>query len=145
MTFRFEAILRLRKNTENLKQREMALVQQALVERQNHKRHLANSGDKNKQELQTRLGQPLDGRTLGLYDRYFQSLQTRSTVQEKLIHESQLKVEAHRAELVEAMRKRRVLEILKERAVLEHRRKILKNEISFLDEISAARWQRSMI
>jgi flagellar export protein FliJ len=51
------------------------------------------------------------------------------------------KVEAKRSELVEAMRKRRALEILKDRDILKIKRKALKDEISLMDEIASTRWQ----
>jgi flagellar FliJ protein len=141
MTFRFETLLRLRKNAENLEQRKMAEMQNHLYARQNELQDLNSSGTKNKEELQTRLQQSIPGRTLGLYDRYFQSLGIRSGLQEQIIAETDDKVETKRLELVEAMRKRRVLEILKDREILKKKRKVLKDEIALMDEIASTRWQ----
>ena len=141
MTFRFETLLRLRKNAENLEQREMAEIQNHLYARQNELQNLNASGTKNKEELQIRLQQSIPGRTLGLYDHYFQSMNLRSSLQEQIISETGEKVEAKRTELVEAMRKRRVLEILKDRDILKMKRKALKDEIALMDEIASARWQ----
>lgn len=141
MTFRFETLLKLRKNAENLEQREMAEIQNHLYARQNELQDLNSSGTKNNEELQTRLQQSIPGRTLDLYDRYFQSLGIRSGLQEQIISETGEKVEAKRSELVETMRKRRVLEILKDRDILKKKRKVLKDEIRLMDEIASARWQ----
>ena len=141
MTFRFETLLKLRKNAENLEQREMAEIQNHLFARKNELQDLTSSGKKSKEELQTRLEQSIPGRTLYLYDRYLQSTGTRSGLQEKIILETGEKVEAKRSELVEAMRKRRALEILKDRDILKIKRKALKDEISLMDEIASARWQ----
>ncbi len=141
MTFRFETLLRLRKNAENLEQRKMAEMQNHLYARQNELQDLNFSGTKNKEELQNRLQQSIPGRTLGLYDRYFQSLGIQSGLQEQIISETGEKVEAKRSELVEAMKKRRVLEILKDRDILKKKRKVLKDEIAFMDEIASTRWQ----
>ncbi len=141
MTFRFETLLRLRKNVENLEQRAMAEMQNHLYARQHQLQNLKNSGEKNREELQTRLQQTLSGTILGLYDWYFQSLGTRAVVQEHLITESGRQVEAQRTQLVEAMKKRRVLEILKDRELLNARRKMIKDEIAFQDEVSSTRWQ----
>ncbi len=140
MTFRFESLLRLRKNAENLEQRAMAEMQNHLYARQNELQDLNSSDTKNKDELQTRLQQTLPGRTLGLYDRYFQSLGIRSGLQEQIISETAEKVETKRLELVEAMKKRRVLEILKDREILKKKRKVLKDEIALMDEIASTRW-----
>lgn len=59
MTFRFESLLRLRKNAENLEQRAMAEMQNHLYARQNELQDLNSSDTKNKDELQTRLQQTL--------------------------------------------------------------------------------------
>jgi flagellar FliJ protein len=141
MTFRFETLLKLRKNAENLEQREMAEIQNHLYARQNELQDLNSSGTKNKEELQSRLQQSIPGRTLDLYDHYFQSMSLRSSLQERIISETGEKVEAKRSELVEAMRKRRVLEILKDRDILKKKRKFLKDEIALMDEIASTRWQ----
>ena len=141
MTFRFETLLKLRKNAENLEQREMAEIQNHLYARKNELQDLTSSGEKSKEELQTRLEQSIPGRTLYLYDKYLQSTGTRSDLQERIIMETGEKVEAKRSELVEAMRKRRALEILKDRDILKIKRKALKDEISLMDEIASTRWQ----
>lgn len=141
MTFRFETLLRLRKNTENLEQRVMAEMQNHLYSRKNELQNLKSSDTKNKNELQTRLQQSIPGRTLNLYDNYFRSLGVRSGHQEQIISETGEKVEAKRLELVEAMKKRRVLEILKDRDILKKKHKALKDEIALIDEIASTRWQ----
>ena len=141
MTFRFETLLKLRKNAENLEQREMAEIQNHLYARKNELQDLTSSGEKSKEELQTRLEQSIPGRTLELYDRYLQSTGTRSVLQEKIILETGEKVEAKRSELVESMRRRRVLEILKDREILKKKSKAHKDEIALIDESASIRWQ----
>lgn len=141
MTYRFETLLRLRKNTENLEQKEMAQAQHRLLARQKQLQDMKTTGEEHGKEVQTRLQQTLSGTILGLYDWYFQSLGTRAVVQEHLITESGRQVEAQRTQLVEAMKKRRVLEILKDRELLNARRKMTKEEIAFQDEVAATRWQ----
>ena len=108
MTFRFETLLKLRKNTESQEQKAMAEMQNYLFSRKIELQNLKSSDMKNKKELQSRLQQSLPGRTLGLYDSYFQSLGVRSGLQERIISETGKKLKAKRLELVEAMKKRRV-------------------------------------
>ncbi len=141
MTYRFETLLRLRKNAETLEQRALAEMQNHHYARQHELQNLKTSGEKNREDLQTRLQQSLSGKTLGLYDRYFQSMGIRTVIQEHLITRSSQKMEAQRTQLVEAMKKRRVLEILKDRELLNARRKMIKQEIAFQDEVSSTRWQ----
>lgn len=141
MTFRFETLLRLRKNAENLQQRAMAEMQTHLYASKNELQDLNSSDTRSKKELQARLQQSIPGNTLHLYDRYFQSMNVRFGLQEQIISETGEKVEAKRSELVEAMKKRRVLEILRDRDILKKKRKVLKDGIAFMDEIAAVRWQ----
>jgi flagellar export protein FliJ len=119
----------------------MAEMQTHLYTRQNELQALNSSGAKNKEELQNRLQQSIPGRTLDLYDSYFQSLGIRSGFYEQSISETGEKVEAKRSELVEAIKKRRVLEILKDREILKKKRKVLKDEIALMDEMASSRWQ----
>jgi len=116
-------------------------MQNHLYARQNELQDINSSGTKNKEELQTRLQQSIPGRTLDLYDRYLQSLGIQSGFQEKIISETSEKVEAKRSELIEAMKKRRVMEILKDRDIIEKKRKALKDEIALIDEMASTRWQ----
>ena len=116
-------------------------MQNHLYSQQNELQNLKSSDTKNKGELQIRLKQSIPGKTLGLYDDYFRSLGIRSGLQERIISETDEKVAAKRLELVEAMKKRRVLEILRDREFLKKKHKILKDEIAFIDEIASTRWQ----
>lgn len=141
MTFRFETLLRMRKNTENLEQREMAEMQNHLYSRQNELQSIKFSSTKNNGELQARLQQSIPGRTLGLYDGYLRSLGIRSGLQQRIISETGDKIESKRLELVEAMKKRRVLEILRDREILIKKKKALKDEIALIDESASTRWQ----
>ncbi|MDH5763059.1 MAG: flagellar export protein FliJ [Nitrospinota bacterium] len=145
MTFRFESLLRLRKNAENLQQRALAEMQIHLYARQNELQKMKVTGEENGAELQTRLQQSIPGRTLGLYSDYFRSLNIQSKVYNRLIEETGAKVNAQRTELIEAMRKRRVLEILKERDLLKKKRGMLKEEIGMMDEIASTRWKRGSL
>ena len=141
MTFRFETLLRLRKNTENMEQRSMAEMQNHLYSQSDELRNIKSASIKNKGELQDRLQQSIPGSTLEMYDHFFQSLGVRSGLQEQLISETSEKVEAQRLELVVAMKKRRILEILKDREVLKKKNKALKDEIALIDECASIRWQ----
>ena len=119
----------------------MAEMQSHLYSRQDELQRLKSSDTKNKEALQTRLEQSISGSTLELYNRFFQSVSSRSSFQARIISESGEKVEAKRMELVKAMKQRRVLEILKDREILKRQRKALKDEITLIDEVAATRWQ----
>lgn len=144
MTFRFETLLRLRKNFEQIEQKKMAQMQQHLYARQNELQDIESSGKHHREELQSRLTQTLDARTLGLYAPYLESLSSRTGQYQQVIAESEQQVETQREQLIESMKKRRALEILKERELLRKRRLAAKKETAFADEMAATRWQRRM-
>ncbi|NIU99413.1 MAG: flagellar export protein FliJ [Nitrospinaceae bacterium] len=140
MAFRFETLLRLRKNQENLEQRSLAAHQNQLRARQAELAALETSGESHREGMHQRLREPVTARTLNLYHQYLESLGGRLRQQAQVVSEVVEKTEAQRQKLVASMKKRRVLEILKEREILGRRRKMLKEEIALLDEISSSHW-----
>ena len=66
------------------------------------------------------------------------------TIMEKIILEISTKLEAKREEVVEAMRKRRTMEILKERDILKERKIREKKETAILDEVASNLWGRNL-
>ena len=63
--------------------------------------------------------------------------------QRKIISEINTKLEAKREEVVEAMRKRRTIEILKERDMLKERKVRERKETAILDEVASNLWMRN--
>ena len=54
------------------------------------------------------------------------------------------KLEAKKEEVVEAMRKRRTMEILKERDILKERKLRERKETAILDEVASNLWKRKI-
>ena len=69
--------------------------------------------------------------------------QTHIEKQSKIISEINTKLEAKREEVVEAMRKRRTMEILKERDMLKERKVRERKETAILDEVASNLWMRN--
>ena len=142
MSFRFDMILRLNKNKENLLQRDMGQINALHQRQQDQKQFMQDTTEKSKEELNQRKRSNASVETMALYDNFFQGIQAQGVRQEKIISEINIKLEAKREEVVEAMRRRRTLEILKERDMLKEKKIREKKEMAILDEVASNLWAR---
>jgi flagellar export protein FliJ len=117
----------------------------ALYQRQqDQKQFLQDTTEKSRNELNQRKRSNVGVETMILYDNFFQGTRTQGERQEKIILEISTKLEAKREEVVEAMRKRRTMEILKERDILKERKIREKKETAILDEVASNLWGRNL-
>lgn len=145
MSFRFETILRMNKNKEDLLQRDMGQIN-AMIQKQKDSQLFMKEFTKNKKdELNQKKRQGVDVNTMILYDDFFRGTQVHKTRQDKIISEITLKLEAKREEVVEAMRKRKTLEILKDRNTLKERKLREKKDLAIQDENASNLWGRKGI
>ena len=144
MSFRFDIILRLNKNKENLLQKDMGQINALYQRQQDQKQFLQDTTEKSRNELNQRKRSNVGVETMILYDNFFQGTRTQGERQEKIILEISTKLEAKREEVVEAMRKRRTMEILKERDILKERKIREKKETAILDEVPSNLWGRNL-
>ena len=144
MSFRFDIILRLNKNKEDLLKRDMGQINALYQRQQDQKQFLQDTTEKSRNELNQRKRSNVGVETMILYDNFFQGTRTQGERQEKIILEISTKLEAKREEVVEAMRKRRTLEILKERVILKERKIRERKETAILDEMASNLWGRNL-
>ena len=144
MSFRFDIILRLNKNKEDLLKRDMGQINALYQRQQDQKQFLQDTTEKSRNELNQRKRSNVGVETMILYDNFFQGTRTQGERQEKIILEISTKLEAKREEVVEAMRKRRTMEILKERDILKERKIREKKETAILDEVVSNLWGRNL-
>jgi len=144
LSFRFDIILRLNKNKEDLLKRDMGQVNALYQRQQDQKQFLQDTTEKSRNELNQRKRSNVGVETMILYDNFFQGTRTQGERQEKIILEISTKLEAKREEVVEAMRKRRTMEILKERDILKERKIREKKETAILDEVASNLWGRNL-
>ena len=144
MSFRFDIILRLNKNKEDLLKRDMGQINALYQRQQDQKQFLQDTTEKSRNELNQRKRSNVGVETMILYDNFFQGTRTQGERQEKIILEISTKLEAKREEVVEAMRKRRTMEILKERDILKERKIRDKKETAILDEVASNLWGRNL-
>ena len=140
MSFRFDIILRLNKNKEDLLKRDMGQVNALYQRQQDQKQFLQDTTEKSRNELNQRKRSNVGVETMILYDNFFQGTRAQGERQDKIISEISTRLEAKREEMVEAMRKRRTLEILKERDILKERKIRERKETAILDEMASNLW-----
>ena len=144
MSFRFDTILRLNKNKEDLLKRDMGQINALYQRQQDQKQFLQDTTEKSRNELNQRKRSNVGVETMILYDNFFQGTRIQGERQDKIISEINTKLEAKREEVVKAMRKRRTLEILQERDILKERKIREKKETAILDEVASNLWGRNL-
>jgi len=144
LSFRFDIILRLNKNKEDLLKRDMGQINTLYQRQQDQKQFMQVTTEKSRNELNQRKRSNVGVETMILYDNFFQGTRTQGERQDKIISEISTKLEAKREEVVEAMRKRRTMEILKERDILKERKIREKKETAILDEVASNLWGRNL-
>ena len=143
MSFRFDIILRLNKNKENLLQKDMGQINALYQRQQDQKQFMQDTTEQSKNELNQKKRSNVGVETVILYDNFFQGTRIQGERQDKIISEINTKLEAKREEVVKAMRKRRTLEILQERDILKERKIREKKETAILDEVASNLWGRN--
>ena len=144
MSFRFETILRLNKSKEDLLQKDMGQIN-TLIQQQKDSQNFINEVMENKKyELNQKKRENIDLETMILYDSFFCGTEIHKKRQDTIISEITVKMEEKREEVMEAMKKRRTLEILKDRYLLKTRKLQEKKNTAVQDEIASNLWGRKL-
>ena len=145
MSFRFESILRLNKNKEDLLQRDMGKINTMIQKQKDSQNFMQEITENKKEELNQKKRQNIDVRTMILYENFFRGTQVHKTRQDTIISEINVKLEAKREEVVKAMRKRKTLEILKDHNKIKERKLREKKDLAIQDENASSLWSRKGI
>ena len=141
MKFRFETILKLRKNRENMAQKALAIVNGHLLKQQEYRNFMETIETSSKRDLNKKMEQGTNVPTLILYDNFFYGVRAQEKRQDRIIAEVNRQVDAKREELASAMAKRRIMEILRERDFLALSTAQKKRDTAQMDEIGATQWR----
>lgn len=141
MKFRFETILKIRKNKEVLAQKVLATVNVHYLKQQENLDFMESVETKCKQNLNQNMEQGTNIPTLILYNNFFRGVRAQEIRQTKIVKEVATQMEIKRAELAEAMARRRIMEILKERDLLALTTAQGKRETALMDEVGATQWR----
>ena len=140
MRFQFETLLQVHKNKENFLKKELGDILAHKQSQENRSDNINSSMEKNIQEINQRMVQGLDINTYALYNNFFNGSHLQKDRQKTIISEVDLRAKTKRIELVEASRKRRTMEILKERYLKNYKNKLAKLETEAMDEIASNHW-----
>ncbi len=140
MRFRFEALLQIHKNKENLLQKQLGDILAHKQTQQNRKDFLKSTRENEIKQVNQRMTQDLNIDTYFLYNMFFEGNHYQNNRQQIIISEIDTRAESKREELVEASRKRRTMEILKERDLKQYKNKLAKMETESMDEVASNHW-----
>jgi flagellar protein FliJ len=140
LSFRFESILKLNKNKEDLLQRDMGKINSMIQKQKDSQNFMQEVTEKKKEELNQKKRQNIDVHTMILYDNFFRGIQIQKTRQDTIISEINVKLESKREEVVKAMRKRKTLEILKDRDKRKEKKLREKKDLTIQDENASNLW-----
>ena len=141
MKFRFETLLQVHKNKENLLQKELGAILVHKQTQQNHHDFMQKTRKDTIKQINQRMTQDLNIDTYFLYNSFFNGNHLQKKQQQIVISEVDVRANAKRQELVEARRKRRTMEILKERDLKAYNKKLAKIETEMMDEIASNHWR----
>ena len=134
MGFRFETILKLNKNKEDLLQKDLGQINAFIQKQKDSQNFLNDMMEEKKKELNQKKRVDINLQTITLYDNFFCGIQLHKKRQDTIISEVNIKLEGKRKEVIDAMRKRRTLEILKDRELLKEKKLREKKLIAIQDE-----------
>ena len=141
MKFRFESLLQVRKNKENLLQKELGDILEHKQAQQNQQEFMQKTRNNNLKQINHRMTQDLNVDTYILYNNFFSGNYLQKERQRIIISEVDARANLKRQELVEVRRKRRTMEILKERDLKAYHEKLAKIETVMMDEIASNHWR----
>ena len=142
MGFRFETILKLNKNKEDLLQKDLGQINAFIQKQQDSQYFLNKMVEEKKEELNQKKREGINLQTMTLYDNFFCGTQLNKKRQDTIISEVNIKLESKRKEVIDAMRKRRTLEILKDRELLKEKKLREKKLLAIQDENTSNLWSR---
>jgi flagellar export protein FliJ len=109
---------------------------------QDRKNFMRDATEASKDDLNQKKREGVSVETMILCDNFNRGVKIQVEKQDEIISEINTKLEAKREEVVEAMRKRRTMEILKERDMLRERKVREAKETAILDEVASNLWVR---
>ena len=110
---------------------------------QNRQEFMQNTRQNNVRQINQRMTQDLNVGTYVLYNNFFNGNHLQKERQRIIISEIDARADLKRQELVEVRRKRRTMEILKERDLRAHKKKLAKIETEMMNEIASNYWRLS--
>jgi len=140
--FKLEALLNHRRHQEEVHQKKLAEANRKLVYEQKKLRVKKKEKRRYVQKLQEKQEKSATVRDIVLYMNYLGKLSIEIEEQRHRVDTAAKQFEQTRAELLAIVKKRKILEKLKEKEWLIHQQKMKNDERKLMDEIASARHAR---
>jgi len=142
--FSLGAVLNHRKFLEENLQKELGALKRALADEKKKLADLKNARQQSSAELLQKQQKAMTVSENLLYIRFIEQLFERLKKQNLKVCEAEQIVESKREDLVEAVKKRKAMEILKEKGLKKYNQKLLLDEQNFMNEMASVRFKRKM-
>lgn len=143
--FKLQAVLDHRRFLEDNLKKELSAIRRQLTEARQTVRRLEEKEMMTAAELKKEQKHGLASNQVATYHTYFIRLAERIAEQRRLIEAINEQVTQKQRELQEAMKRRQILEKLKEQGMERYHRELLKEEMQFIDEIAVNRYARQVV
>lgn len=140
--FRYQSLLEHRRHVEQQRQRQLAQRRQRKSELEGMLEEAQNTLRQNKHELAESLRGRVDMSQLGVFARYSVHMSGRGMHVVRHIAEAEKKADQARAELLEATRQVKALELLRDREYEQWKKQQQKKEDQRLDEVAVQSFLR---
>jgi flagellar protein FliJ len=141
LKFRFETVLKIHKERENLIKKELGVINTHMQNQKDRLQFMEGIAEERKEELNQTSNQEMNIDRMVLYNNFFTGVKQEKARQEKVISEVSEKLNLKKKDLVQSMMKRRTMEILKEREQVAFKKKQQKTEIALNDETGTNLWR----
>ena len=140
--FNLESVLRHRKLVEENLQKELAILRLSLVDEREKLRNFKESRSKFLEELKRKQEEGTTISDVFLYLPFIEQLSKDIEKQKKNVLELENDVEQKRQDLVEATKKKKTLEKLKDKGLKAYKQEMTKDEQEFMNEVAVNRFNR---
>ncbi|MFW5857811.1 MAG: flagellar export protein FliJ [Planctomycetota bacterium] len=139
--FRLEPVLRYRGRIEEERMRDFALAQGRVVEQERQLEEIASEKAEHQEEIArlSREGVAVD--QILEFHRYINTLNVRAALGQRELAVRREELDRRRADLLEARKDHRALELLKERRWEDHRREEAREEADLVNELAIQRFR----
>ena len=143
--FTLQPVLDHRQIIEDRLKKELSDIREQLIHEEQSLRELKRKEMKTVQALKQEQASGISSQEVITYHNYLERLFERITQQEKIVEDRKDEEEQKHLEMIEAVKKRKILEKLKAQGIDRYRQMILKKETKLIDEISVNQFVRKSL
>jgi len=144
-TFKLQTVLDHRQHLEDHLKITLAEIKQQRLAAQQRLETLKSKEMNTITELNQQQGAGLSSDQVLAYHAYLKRLSDRITAQSTRVDQTRTQESDTQAELLEAVKKRQILEKLKDQGLIRYNQMMLKKEMDFIDEIAVNQYVRNSI